>query len=162
MPKRKIFISYNHKDQDQAKGFNLLQWNKNVDLEFVGRHLLDPVKSKDEKYIWSKIREQLTGSSVTVVLLGQETCTSDWVAREIAASVEKDQPNGVLAIKLKDQDPAVPPDSPVGKALTACGAEVIDWNPHEFADAIERAYRAAGRVQQMHAVAASRGPICSR
>lgn len=161
MPKRRIFISYNHKDQAQAKGFNLLQWNKNVDLEFVGRHLLDPVKSHDETYIWSKVKEQLSGSSVTVVLLGSETCNSQWVADEIRASVEKDQPNGVVAIRLKDQNPPLPGDSVVGKALEDCGAEVIDWNPHEFGDAIERAYRAAGRAVELR-TAAARSAICSR
>ena len=43
---RRIFISYQHDDQMKAKGFNLLRWNKNVPTEFVGRHLLDPVKEQ--------------------------------------------------------------------------------------------------------------------
>ena len=44
---RRIFISYQNDDQMKAKGFNLLRWNKNVPTEFVGRHLLDPVKSNN-------------------------------------------------------------------------------------------------------------------
>ena len=31
---RRIFISYQHDDQMKAKGFNLLRWNKYVDVEF--------------------------------------------------------------------------------------------------------------------------------
>ena len=95
---RRIFISYQHADQLKAKGFNLLRWNKNVDLEFVGRHLLDPVNSENEGYITEKVKEQLNGTSVTVVLLGHKTADSDWVKREVEWSVEKN--NGVVAVKL--------------------------------------------------------------
>ena len=70
---RRIFISYQHDDRMKAKGFNLLRWNRNVETEFVGRHLLDPVKSSDPAYISKKIREQLKGTSVTVVLIGDST-----------------------------------------------------------------------------------------
>src|SRR5260370_39076557 len=77
MPRR-IFISYQHADQLTAKGFNLMRYNEHLDLEFVGRHLLDPVKSNDPDYIGRKIREQITGSSVTVVLIGDETADSEW------------------------------------------------------------------------------------
>jgi len=143
---RRIFISYQHEDRMKAKGFNLLRWNKNVDFEFVGRHLLDPVDSDNEKYIRSKVMEQLKGTSVTVVLIGKETCDSDWVRWEIEKSLEKDNPNGILAIRLEGNVP-LPDDSPVGRALKDAGAEVINWVPHEFGDAIERAFRAAGRIK---------------
>ncbi len=126
----------------KAKGFHLLRWNKNVDVEFVGRHLLDPVDSSNEQYIRSKIAEQLHGTSVTVVLLGKETCDSEWVEYEIQKSLEKD--NGVLAIRLEPNVP-LPEDSPVRKALFDAGAEIIDWEPDKFGDAIERAAIAAGR-----------------
>jgi len=77
---RRIFISYQHDDQMKAKGFHLLQWNKNVQLDVVGRHLLDPVDSSNESYISEKIREQIRGTSVTVVLIGENTADSDWIA----------------------------------------------------------------------------------
>jgi hypothetical protein len=76
MPRR-IFISFQYEDQMRAKGFNLLRWNRNVDIEFVGRHLLDPVNSTNETYVRQCIREQLTGTSVTVVLLGRNTHDSE-------------------------------------------------------------------------------------
>src|SRR5262249_27871917 len=122
---RRIFISYQHNDQLKAKGFNLLRWNKNVDLEFVGRHLLAPVDSENEGYVTQKVKEQLNGTSVTVVLLGHETADSDWVKREVEWSVEKS--NGVLAIKLYDDVPNPSLNSPVGEALHNAGAEIIDW-----------------------------------
>jgi hypothetical protein len=102
---RRIFISYQHEDQMKAKGFNLLRWNKNVDFEFVGRHLLDPVDSDNEKYIKSKVMEQLKGTSVTVVLIGKETCDSDWVRWEIEKSLGKENPNGILSHTPRRQRP---------------------------------------------------------
>ena len=158
---RRIFISYNHKDRMKAKGFHLLRWNKNVDLEFVGRHLLDPVDSEDPNYIKRKIREQISGTSVTVVLIGKETANSEWQALEINDSLNKEKPNGLVAILLEDV--SLPsPDSPVGKALDEAGAEIIEWKPHEFDDAIERAAKTAGRIQQMKKYKDIDGSGCNR
>jgi MTH538 TIR-like domain (DUF1863) len=154
MPRR-IFISYEGNDRDQAKGFNLLRWNTNVDLEFVGRHLLDPVASVDPDYVTRKIKEQLQGSSVTVVLLGEHTTESTWVAREVQWSLEKD--NGILGIKLKGQG-----DAEVPQALLDCGAEIIDWAPDQFGEAIERAAQAAGRTAALARTGGSSGGSCAR
>ena len=160
MAKRRIFISYQHNDQMKAKGFNLLRWNKNVDLEFVGQHLLDPVDSTNEDYIKSCVREQIAGTSVTVVLIGRNTYDSDWVKWEIDESLAKDNPNGILAIKL-DDDVLLPDNSPVGMALRDAGAEIIGWDPHAFQDAIERAAVAAGRAVAIRRAGAG-GDSCAR
>ena len=143
---RRIFISHQHDDQMKAKGFNLLRWNKYVDVDFVGRHLLDPVKSSDPSYISRKIREQLKGTSVTVVLIGDKTWDSDWVEKEVNWSLEKAPPNGVVGIRLKD-------GVKIPESLRDCGAEIMDWEPNEVEAAIERAAAASGR-----AVVAAAGP----
>ena len=124
----------------KAKGFNLLRWNKNVPVEFVGRHLLDPVDSTNWDYISRKIREQMTGTSVTVVLIGDTTWQSDAVAYEVQRSLKKSSPNGILGIRLHDGVKI--PDS-----LRDCGAEIIDWKPDEFEAAIDRAALSAGRAR---------------
>jgi hypothetical protein len=135
---RRVFISFQHEDRQQASGFNLLQWNPNVPVEFVGRHLLSPVDSKDPTYIRTKIREQLEGTSVTVVLIGGNTAESEWVDFEIRESIARG--NGVIGIFLKGHENArVPP------ALVEAGIPVIGWDPDKFADAIERAALIAGR-----------------
>lgn len=91
MPRR-IFISYEGRDRDLAKGFHPLRWN----TKRLGRQEIQ----------WSQ-----------------------------------DEGNGILGIKLKGHAGAA-----VLQALTDCGAEIIDWDPDGFADAIERAARAAGRA----------------
>src|SRR5574341_1680890 len=135
---RRIFISYQHDDQMQAKGFNLQGSNPNVAFEFMGRHLLDPVDSENEKYIKRKIREQISGTSVTVVIIGEETAYSEWVAWEIKESLNKGKTNGIVGVLLKGATPP-PRDSPVGKALYEAGVEVVEWKKEEVEAVIERA-----------------------
>jgi hypothetical protein len=150
---RRIFISYQHDDQMKAKGFNLLRWNKNVKLDCVGRHLLDPVDSTNEAYVTGKVKEQITGTSVTVVLIGKNTASSEWVADEVKWSLEKENPNGILGVCLE-------PGCEVPQALIDCGAEIVEWDPHSFEGAIERAAKAASRAKAV-AVAVG-GGSCSR
>ena len=145
---RHIFISYQHKDQMKAKGFNLLSWAKNVDVDFVGRHLLDPVKSKDEKYIKSEINKQIKGTSVTVVLIGKDTKKSEYQPYEIERSLAKEAPNGILGIKL-NKSVDLPKNSPTGKLLDDAGAEIIDWEPNKFGEAIDRAADASARAAKI-------------
>lgn len=137
---RRVFISYQHDDIMQARGFNLLQWNPNVPIEFVGRHLLSPVESENEQYIKSKIREHLNGTSVTVVLIGRNTAESPWVDFEIRESVARH--NGVVGIRVKDV-----PDGDIPPALREIGAKTIDWRPDGFADEVEVAALVAGRPE---------------
>jgi hypothetical protein len=150
---RRIFISCHYADRQRAKGFNLLQWNKNVDLDFVGRHLLDPVDSKNRDHITQKIKEQLHGTSATVVLIGKQTADREWIEREIQWSLEKG--NGILGIKLE-------PDVEIPQALTDCGAEIIEWNVHEFSDAIERACEGTRRTEEIRKTTGTGGDSCAR
>ncbi len=151
---RRVFISYQHSDQMKAKGFNLMSHAKNVDVEFVGRHLLDPVDSTNQDYIRQKVRDQMSGTSVTVVLIGDQTADSDWVAWEIEQSLDKG--NGLLGIRV-DIGAKIP------ERLQDCGAEILDWDKpedvHEFTDAIDRAALAAHRVPLL---TSGGGSSCSR
>lgn len=117
----------------KAKGFRLLRWNKNVDVEFQDRHLLDPVDSTNDKYIQQRIREEIRGTSTTVILVGENTKDSDWVDYEIDRSLKEG--NGLVAVKVNDSIT----DEDVPDKLKENGAEIVDWEPDEFGDAIERA-----------------------
>jgi antiphage defense system Thoeris ThsB-like protein len=141
---RRVFISYQHADQMKARGLNLMTYNKNVNVDFTGRHLLDPVKSSDSIYISRKIKEQIKGSSATIVLIGKNTGDSSWVDKEIQWSEE--QGKGIIGIRI-DPDAAIP------DALTNYGAEILDWyrpdDVDQFDDAIERAIAATSRGRAM-------------
>jgi hypothetical protein len=141
---RRVFISYQHTDQMKARGLNLMTYNKNVNVDFSGRHLLDPVKSNDANYITRKIKEQITGSSATIVLIGKNTAESTWVDKEIQWSEAKG--NGIIGIRID-------PDAVIPDGLTEYGAEILDWyapeDVNQFDDAIERAIAATSRGRAM-------------
>jgi len=151
---RRVFISYQHADQMKARGLHLMTYNKNVNIDFTGRHLLDPVKSRDPDYISRKIKEQLTGSSATIVLIGKITSDSSWVEKEIEWS--KEQGKGIVGIRI-DSDAVIPEE------LTDYGAEILDWykpaDVSQFDDAIERAIAATSRG---HAMPTNTMSTCSR
>lgn len=152
---RRVFISYEGHDRNNAKGFNLLPSNKNVDVDYVGRHLLDPVDSTNRDYIRGEIKGQIKGTSVTVVICGEHTNESEWVADEIKWSLEKDPPNGILAIKLT-------PDAQVPQAVLDCGGEVMGWDPKNFDDAIERAAQQPRRVEAIVSAGSGSAQGCVR
>jgi hypothetical protein len=154
---RRIFISFQSADRDRARGFNLMHYAPNVNFEAVGRHLINPVDSKDEAYITSKIKEQIKGSSSTVVLIGRGAASSDWVAKEIEWSREKG--NGLVGIKLD-------PDADVPAGLDEAGAEILDWNEpsdvQQFQAAIERSIEGAKKAAAIRDAGAGADSSCGR
>lgn len=136
---RRVFISYEGEDRNRAKGFRLLKWNSNVDLDIFDRHLLDPVQSQNSDYVKQCIRDKMHGCSTMVVLIGDKTAKSDWVDWEIRYAIS--QGKGVLGIVVKDGGVVEVP-----AALKEAGAEVIPWQPEKFNEAIDRAAETAGYV----------------
>lgn len=122
------------------------------------RHLLAPVDSTNEAYIGSRVRGQMKGTSVTVVLIGSNTAASDWCAKEIGWSLSKSPPNGLVGIRID-------PDAKIPAALRDYGAEIIDWtvpsDVAQFEDAIERAALRASRGAAI-ATSPAGGSDCGR
>jgi hypothetical protein len=137
---RSIFISYQHKDRKKANGFRILRWNNNVDVEFHDNHLLSPVDSTNDQYIKRRINQEMDNTSVTVVIVGDKTKDSDWVDYEIERSIERG--NGLVAIKADDSVD----DEDVPDKIQEAGGEVVNWNPDEFGDAIERAAKQKSKI----------------
>ena len=154
---RRIFISYQHGDIKQAQGFNLLRWNPNVDFEFVGRYLFGTINSENESYIRSKIREQMKGTSCTVVLIGKNTYKSEWVEWEIQESIS--QGKAIIGIFLPDCE-----NEKVPKALLDNDCTVIEWDPNKFGEEIEKECLIEGRPPLSAPAPTSRKPkrICIR
>ena len=130
MPRR-VFISTDYENTNQARGFKLIPRNPNTNTEFVTRDLLSPVDSQNPDYIKASIKEKLNGTSVTVVLLGQNTGQSEWVRWEAEESYARG--NGIIGIRLKGQD-----DAPVPQFLKDVGAKVVNWDPDIFEDEIRK------------------------
>ena len=155
---RHVFLSFHHGDLGKVKGLNLLSKAPNVDLKFAGRHLINPVNSEDPAYIRNSIQKQITGSSVTALIVGEKTAQSDWIAEEIRLSNEKDPPNGFVVIKLT-------PDAEVPDGIPDYAQEV-EWNGPEdldtIGDAIEKAAAAREKVPAIQGATPGVGGDCGR
>ncbi len=112
---------------------------------FVDAAAFEKVKKGGDTAIKKWIRDQLKGTSVTVVLVGLHTCSSKYVKYEIEQSIEKG--NGLLGIdisKIKDFN---------GKTTDRCdkipkGYPFYLWNNDEgrknLGNWIEKAAKKAG------------------
>lgn len=113
---------------------------------FVDAAEFEKIENQGESAVKTWIDNQLVGTSVTVVLVGQATCSSKWAKYEIDRS--KDRGNGLLGIdvsKIKDL---------AGKTSERCGEipagySFYLWNNddgyHKMGDWIEAAAKAAGK-----------------
>jgi hypothetical protein len=97
-PKRKVFISYHHKN-DQGWSDNFSNYfSDTLDL-FYDNSLERKIDSADSKYLNQKIREDcIFGTSLTIVLCGLETWKRRWVDWEIHATLYYE--HGLLGIGL--------------------------------------------------------------
>lgn len=101
---RKCFFSFKYKDVSRAmvvRNSWVTQGKESVG--FIDAAEFEKLKQQGDSAIKNWIDKQLNGTSVTVVLVGKETCTSRWVKYEIERSIEIR--NGLLGIdvsKIKD------------------------------------------------------------
>jgi hypothetical protein len=144
---RKVFFSFEYGDVTRAMVVRKSWVTQDEEaVGFIDSADLEELEEEGDKAIEEWIDDQLKGTSVTVVLVGDMTCSSKWVAYEIKKSVERG--NGLLGIdisKIKDFD---------GVTTERCGKipsgyEFYLWNKDNgydnMGDWIESAATAAGK-----------------
>lgn len=102
---RKVFFSF-HYERDswragQVRNSNITQKIKG----YLDKAEWEQIKRDGDAAIRNWINEQMKGTSVTVILIGQETSERKWVKHEIEKSIEKG--NALLGIRihrLKNKD----------------------------------------------------------
>lgn len=88
-PKRRVFVSYHH-ENDQGWYDLFVQWYGHALEAFTNRSLGEPIDSDDTDYVHRAIREQnITGTSVTIVLCGPETWKRKWIDWETGSTINK-------------------------------------------------------------------------
>lgn len=102
---RRVFISFKYEDVSRAMVVRNSWVTKGGQQAagFVDAADFEKIKRQGDTAIKRWIDDQLNGTSVTVVLVGQDTCSSRWVKYEIQKSIEIG--NGLLGIdisKIKD------------------------------------------------------------
>lgn len=96
---RRVFFSFAYEDVSRAMVVRNSWVTQGKEAAgFIDAADFEKLKRKGDAAIKAWIDGQLKGTSVTVVLVGQETCTSRWVKYEIANSI--DIGNGLLGIDV--------------------------------------------------------------
>jgi hypothetical protein len=144
---RRVFFSFKYEDVSRAMVVrNSWVTQGREAAGFIDAAEFEELKEEGDDAIQAWIDDQLDGTSVTVVLVGEDTCDSRWVKYEIEKSEEIG--NGLLGIdisKIKDLN---------GKTSERCGKipkgyDFYLWNNHDgynnMGDWIEKAAKAAGR-----------------
>lgn len=144
---RKVFFSFKYEDLSRAivvRDSWVAQGREAAG--FIDEAGFKKLEKQGDGAVWSWIDSQLVGTSVTVVLVGNQTCNSRWVKYEIKKSIEIG--NGLLGIdisKIKDLQ---------GKSTERCGQipegyKFYMWHNDEgynkIDDWIEAAVRRDGR-----------------
>ncbi len=144
---RRAFFSFKYKDVSRAMVARKSWVTQGKEAAgFIDAADFEEVKRKGDTAIKNWIDKQLEGTSVTVVLVGEKTCSSRWVKYEIKKSIERG--NGLLGIdvsKIKDLQ---------GNTSERCGKipegyKFYLWNNDDgyknMGDWIEKAAKDAGR-----------------
>ena len=145
---RRAFFSFKYKS-DVSRAMvvrNIWATQGKEAAGFVDAADFEKLKKQGDAAIQRWIEGQLNGTSVTVVLVGQDTCSSRWVKYEIEKS--KEIGNGLLGIdvsKIKDLQKNT--SERCGKIPT--GYSFYLWKNDDgynnMGDWIEAAAKAAGR-----------------
>jgi len=144
---RRVFFSFEYKHDVSRAMVVRNSWvtQDREDAGFVHAAEFEKIEKGGKEAIKRWIREQLMGTSVTVVLVGSHTCSSYYVNYEIEQS--KARGNGLLGIdisKIKDLN---------GNTSTRCGKipegySFYLWNKDDgyenMGDWIEKAAKEAG------------------
>jgi hypothetical protein len=110
MIKHKVFISHYHADSKAVNEFveKFANQENIFTPKIVGDEYDTTIKSDDADYIMRKIREDyLTDSTVTIVLIGDETYKRKYVDWEIASTLRNDPNNkrsGLIGIFLPNKN----------------------------------------------------------
>jgi hypothetical protein len=104
---RKTFISFRYKKDNWRASIVRNSWitQEREAAGFFDSAEWEEVKKKSDSAIETWIDGQLKGTTVTVVLIGEDTAGKKWIDYEITSSHKKD--NGMLGIyihNIKDKD----------------------------------------------------------
>jgi len=139
-----VFVSFDHDDQKQVGGFNLLKNNPNHPLDFRDHSLKEPVTDRSgmpikyppsdsrSKPVRDEILKKFNNCSKLVVLIGDDTHKSEWVEWEINSFfIMKKELSGdntwkrIRGMKLKGRDNATMPSA----LMNGRSTKELTWDP---------------------------------
>ena len=149
---RRVFFSFHFENDiwraNQVRNSNVVA---GADVAgFFDHSEYEEAKKKGKEAIRKLIRDKLVGTSVTVVLIGQETANREYVQYEIDQSI--DRKNGLLGIfihHLKDQSGQTSPRGSKPTVPSSVEFPAYDWDSDltRFKNAIEAAGKRADKLR---------------
>ncbi len=146
---RKVFFSFHYSRDSwrvgQVRNCNVVSgYEKNP---FYDKADWETLKRQGDQAIKNWIEKQLTGTSVTVVLIGKETSTRSWVKYEIKRSIELGK--GLIGIDISKLQDRYGNTDPTGENPLPSGYKKYLWNTDNgrvnLGRWIEEAARKAGK-----------------
>ncbi len=140
---RKVFFSF-HYARDAWRVAQVRNSNVITNLEkspFYDKAEWESIKRNGDQAVKNWIDNQLSGTSVTVVLIGAETASRKWVKHEISRSIELGK--GLLGVdisKIKDRNGET---DPTGANPLPDGYPVYLWNKNNGAENLGKWIEAA-------------------
>lgn len=108
MAKRKVFVSYHHKgEQDVVDNF-IKKYSQDYEV-FTDQSIDRAADSEDTDYLNQVCRDAIEGTSVTIVMIGKQTGCRKFVDWEIRHTLFKE--HGLLAVSrpnVADSDACLP------------------------------------------------------
>jgi hypothetical protein len=151
---RRVYFSFHYEGDVWRVNQVRNSWVTKPDREtrgFQDRAEFEAVKRQGDDAVKRWINRNLEGTSVTVVLVGENTCDRKWVRYEIQRSIERG--NGIVFIKihnLKDQAGNTCPEGAMDFGdIDVSGYPVHDWvyedGYNNIGDWVEAGAAEAGR-----------------
>jgi len=153
---RRVYFSFHYEGDVWRANQVRNSWVTKPDRESAGFQdaaEFEAVKKQGDEAVKRWINRNIDGTSVTVVLIGEDTCNRKWVRYEVQRSIERG--NGIVFIKihnLKDQNGNVCPEGPIDFGdIDVEGHPVYDWVTDDgydnIGDWVEASAIAAGREE---------------
>ncbi len=101
MPKRRVFISYHHEGEQTIVNDFIRNFSDRYDV-FTDRSLDRAADSQDVEYLNEVCRDAIDGTSVTIVMIGQQTGNRKFVDWEIRYTLYRN--HGLVAISRPNLD----------------------------------------------------------
>jgi hypothetical protein len=141
---RRVFFSFHY--QRDLWRVNVVRNSGAIEgVSAAGFHdesLWEETKRKGDDAVRRLIDRGLSGTSVTVVLIGAETANRRYISYEIEKSIE--HRNGLLGVRInniKDKDGRTDPPGAIPAALINAGAPIYKWEYGKIGEWVEKAYR---------------------
>lgn len=129
MKSKNVFISHYGKDDESVQALKKMLGDKGYILRNSSIDSTKPNDAKNPEYIQGLLRDGISWAGTTIVLIGPQTHTREWVNWEIEQAAKQGKPIvGVFIQGAKDSD--------IPEAFQKFGDALVGWNSGKIIDAI--------------------------